>query len=483
LYNSCDFSSAAFGARQTIGRFFFKVQMNIFQRIGFAAELAAKAITQGRTAFNLLPTWQDKSPDYPLVNYENNVRFGYRKNELIFSCIDKKVNCLSNARLEVYDMKTGSALPSHDLQKLLDRPNDFFTGFDTRRWIMASLDLAAHAYLEKVRSGYNRVVELWPLRPDWMRPVKSAENFIDRYEYCVPGMNPLPMDPKNVLDFVIHDPLNLLQGWSPVSVASRVGDLDNSTTDYLKLFFQHGGVPPGFLKIKGRKLRDEQEAEEIRKKWMKRYGGFENWLAPVVMDEDADYQDIGQKFKDMGFDVLDARSEARICMVLGVPPILVGAKVGLDRSTFANYAEAKDSFWDETIEPQCVRIADEFNMDLSIEFGSNIGIRWDFSEVSAVQARKSKKWDVANRSWQSGLALLNEAREIVDLQRLNEGDIRNVSGMAVETPATYATQVKREGKAEAPHKVERDAAESKLMLGAYRFFQQQKERVKDNAAG
>ena len=41
--------------------------------------------------------------------------------------------------------------------------------------------------------------------------------------------------------------------------------------------------------------------------------------------------------------------ESRICAAMQVPPILVGAKVGLDRSTFTNYQEARKQLWEEAI--------------------------------------------------------------------------------------------------------------------------------------
>src|SRR5258708_12531177 len=62
-----------------------------------------------------------------------------------------------------------------------------------------------------------------------------------------------------------------------------------------------------------------------------------------------DVQSLGMSLRDLEFPDLRAFSESRICAALQVPPILVGAKVGLDRSTFTNYAEARKQLWEEGI--------------------------------------------------------------------------------------------------------------------------------------
>jgi phage portal protein BeeE len=49
--------------------------------------------------------------------------------------------------------------------------------------------------------------------------------------------------------------------------------------------------------------------------------------------------------------------EARICAALNVPPIVAGFKVGLDRSTYSNYEEARRSFYSETIDPLLTRLS------------------------------------------------------------------------------------------------------------------------------
>lgn len=302
--------------------------MNIFDKLllGFRLRKELRAMQ--------LRGWEEGKPSYSSVKFEAMVRSGYRKNELIFACIAKTAKTASQVALRVYDKKTGKEIPDHPLRKLISAPNSEMAEYDFWSANVIYENLAGVAYWEKERSAAGRVVGLWPLRPDWISPVKSSTDFISHYVYEIPGTFMKTVIPKeDVLAFKKFDPLNLYRGWPPVAVAARVGDVDNSSTDFIKLFWERGGVPAGILTTV-QHLQDAQVAT-IRRRWEKRYGGFKNWLSPAVLDADAKYQKTGLTFSEMGFEVLDERNEARICMVLDVPPILVGAAVGLKRATYS----------------------------------------------------------------------------------------------------------------------------------------------------
>jgi HK97 family phage portal protein len=221
---------------------------------------------------------------------------------------------------------------------------------------------------------------------------------------------------------------------SPVSVAARVGDVDNSTTDYLKLFFEHGGMPLGIITSKQRLISTQVDA--LRAAWKKRYGGFANWMEPAILDSEASYQKIGLDFREMGFEILDARNEARICMTLDIPPIMVGAKVGLDAGTYSNYAQARTSWWQDSLLPLYKHILDEISSDLLPDFGQDIYCEWDFSSVPALQEDVNGRWNRATNAFRAGAITRNEFYEEVGLaMRGPEADIYVQSPMLTEIPA------------------------------------------------
>jgi HK97 family phage portal protein len=390
-----------------------------------------------KVAYEMMPTWERSKPVYPAARFAQNVTSGYRKNELIYACVAIKADAAAQPLLRVHDRQSGDELPEHPLRRLIEQPNPYMTEFDFFAATMVYLDLAGRSYWEKVRSRAGRVVQLWPLRPDWVAPISSPQAFIAGYEYRVPGIEtPITLPPGDVLDFRVFDPLNLYQGLAPVQVAARVGDVDNATTDMIKLFLEKGGMPPGLLTTK-QKLVDAEVAG-IRRRWRERYGGYEKWTEPAVLDSDATYQRTGLTFQEMGFDVLDARSEARICMVLRVPPILVGAKVGLDRSTFSNYAEARKALWQDTLMPQYRRLRDECQSDLATEFGDDLNLRWDVSGVPALQEDQSTLWERALKAFAAGGITRNEYRDMLGQETTPSGDVFVMTLSQVEVPLKRA---------------------------------------------
>jgi hypothetical protein len=75
----------------------------------------------------------------------------------------------------------------HDLLRLLQRPNDFYTGVIL--WMATVVDwmVDGNAYWLKIRSRAGIPVELWWC-PSWMIEPKGDENaFITHYEYTVDG--------------------------------------------------------------------------------------------------------------------------------------------------------------------------------------------------------------------------------------------------------------------------------------------------------
>jgi len=367
----------------------------------------------------IIPFWEEGKPHYAKTNYPALVNEGWKKNELIYACIDRIARTASQVATKIVD-KDGNEQPDHLLRHLLSHPNPYMAEYDFWQAVIIYLNLAGVAYFEKERSNAGNVVGLWPMRPDWTSPVQSSSQFISAYQYKAPGRAPIYLEPKDVLVFKNYDPLDLYNGFAPAVVAARVGDIDNSETDFIKTFWERGGVPTGLL-TSTQHLSDAQ-VELIRKRWGERYGGFKNWLEPAVLDADASYQKTGLTFEEMGFETLDDRNEARICMVMNVPPIIVGAAVGLKRSTYSNYEEARKSWWQDTLIGLYEHFDDVINTQLAPEFGDAV-MKFDYSQVPALQEDMNTEWQRYLQAVQAGVITVNEFRDGVGLPVINGGDV------------------------------------------------------------
>lgn len=396
---------------------------SITQRLG----MALKALIGPRASL-MLPTWQAGQPIYEMSTFQNYIQHGYTKNELIYGCISAHQSADASVRYAVQRKSDGETLDDHPIRALLAHPNPHMSEYEFHWLTTAFLYLAGKAYWEKVYDSAGNLIQLWPLRPDFVQIVpgdRGSGELIKEYLYAVPGVAEIHLPPKQVLAFRNPNPLDWYHSLPPVQIASRTGDVDNSVTDFIKLFFERGTMPPGILTSKN-KLTDPQVGE-IKRRWSERYGGFNRWFEPAVMDADMSYQKTSASFAEMQFDQIDARSEVRICMALRVPPILIGAIVGLRFGTYSNYEEARKSWWEDVKSPEYKRRADALTLGLAGDFDTDITdieIVADLSDVPALKEAEAAKWTRADQSFAGGIITRNEAREYIGFESLGPvGDV------------------------------------------------------------
>jgi HK97 family phage portal protein len=375
----------------------------------------------GRVPLAFIPSvGMGSQPVYPDINFKNIVQFGLYRNELVYACIQMSASTGAFVTLKVYDKKTNDELPDHPLRQLIAHPNPYMTESDFWGMTIINQKLAGRAYWEKTYRTDGSVSQLWPVRPDYLQPIRGdGKAFLTEYEFGVNGIDTRRIKASSIIDFTLYDPLDIYKGLPPLKVAFRMIDVDNAATDYLKLFWERGTEVPGIYTTK-QKLRDE-DIGTLRRRISERYGGYTKWMQPMVLDSDASYQRLGLDFAQMAFPELDSRSETRICMTLQVPPILIGTTFGLSRATLANYDVSIRAWWQNVLVPQYKRFSDQIDKDLVPEYGDDVYCKFDFGEVEVLQEERTSRWDRATAAFTAGVISRNDAREEMGLDKLADG--------------------------------------------------------------
>lgn len=373
---------------------------------------------RGVGASVMVSTWQDGQPQWSNNDFASFARSGYRKNSLIYSCVNYRANATASAQVQ---MKIGNrVIGNHPAKALIGQPNWLMTEYDFWYTTSAMCDLGGVAYWAKERSGNGRVIGLYPMRPDCVQPVLSKKTGIESFDYTLDGDSwNLPV--QDVLAFSNFDPLEFYGGTSPSKVVARLIDIDTNVSDYIKVFFQNSAMLRGVIKTKN--TLTDSEAARLRSRWRDQYGGVSNWGDVAVMDNDAQYIPMGSSFNDMAFSDLDARTEARICMTYGIPPILIGSKIGLDRSTFSNYKEARLAFWQDTMMPIFRHFQNEYGFGMKGEFGDLPTAEFQLDDIPAFAENRIERMRAGQEGWQTGLMTRNEARVYSGLPLVSGGDV------------------------------------------------------------
>lgn len=383
-------------------------------------------------------------PLYPEPDFVNNADYGFDKNELVYACIMEKATSLPDAPFRVFGPDgQGESRENHPLRQLIEHPNPAMTEFELIELTSIFMDLAGIAFWEIVLDRADRPIELWPLRPDLVR-IFPKQNGKHEYGYALGNARIAPLG-TNVMAFKMPNPMDPLLGQAPMRPANRAVALDNEATDFVKALLQNRAVPGAVIETE--QAIDEAVTQRLTQKWVERFGR-NNRGRPAFLQKGMKVNTLGLDLGQLEFPDLRTISESRICMSFGVPPILVGAKVGLDRSTFANYAEARRSLWEETLMPLQRRmeqvIVSKLLPMLEGPRPRRVVAKFDNTEVIALRESEGRRWELATQALRAGGITVNQFCRYVGLPTQPAGDVylrpagvvpQDVAGKPFFTPA------------------------------------------------
>jgi HK97 family phage portal protein len=389
---------------------------------------------------------------YPDASYQSAAANGYGRNELVYACIRERAENLPQSVLRVYPgdqpAATGEPLESHRLRRLLAQPNEVTNEFEFFELSVTYLDLAGNSYWLIQRGRDGLPAELWPVRPDLIRIFPTGDPRVWSYGYILdPSTSPrnitteiIPIARRDMIHVKYPNPLDAYFGQAPLRPASRATSLDNAATDFVDTLLRNYAIPG--VVIKTAQEVDRAVAARIKEQWKRSFSGARRG-DPAVLQTGMDVQPLGMNLRDLEFPDLRAYSESRICAALDVPPILVGAKVGLDRSTFTNYREARVQLWEEAIFSLQRRFRDPVETRLLPEFAgvgrARVHTLWDNSGVPALQEAESAKWERATNALARGGVTINDFRRTVGLDPVPGGDVFLMPAGVVPQPADNIT--------------------------------------------
>lgn len=364
---------------------------------------------------------------------------GYRKNAIIYACVREISQTAAEPELLGLNvLPDGEEIPlerSHPLSRLLREPNADQDAFEFGELLVTQLQVAGNAFIWKIRpqpEAPPAAVEL--IRPDivGILPGRTrAEGKVRAYTVDVNGEK-FEIPARDIIHIKLPDPTEEFWGLSPIFVLARYGDIDAQATEFLRGFFLNRGIPAGLIKVN--KVLQKPERERIKEQWKEQAQGLTGWHTVSVFDQDFTYQALATGLKDMELDPIFSQTEVRICMTYGVPPILIGAKAGLDRSTFSNFGEARSTFWTDTVLPMYTRIGGRLTRMLAVEFGEDLRIKYDTSNVTALQEDQESARKFALEGWNGGMLTRNQAFASVDMPEEDDGDVYKLSTTSVIVP-------------------------------------------------
>lgn len=343
---------------------------------------------------------------------------GYRRNAVAYACIRRLATGVAEPPLAVY--RDDAEVEGHPLRRLMERPNPHMSEFEFWELVVSHLAICGKAFWWKQRSNMGEPVALWPLRPDRVSPRHDPDTLLAGWTYTLDGKD-FPLAVEDVLAFNLPDPGDetggVVGGLGYLQVLAAEIDTDNEATGHVFSLLRNYAIPGVAVKVKGEV--DDDEAEEFKAEFVRRYSGSRRG-EPAVIDGEAEIVPLSHTLRELEFPDLRGVVESRICAVIGVPPILVGVKVGLDRSTFSNAAESRRFWTQTTLAEWWRRLSDQMTLALLPDFQGSEGLTTRF-RVNGLPAYQEIMAEQAQRyadAFKAGVVTVDEYRAALGLDPL-----------------------------------------------------------------
>ena len=306
----------------------------------------------------------------------------------------------------------------HPLQRLLDSPNPFWSRSDLWRATETYLSLWGVAFWGLERDERGGIAEIWPLRPDKMRPIPDAERYIKGFVYVGGGSELVPYLPEDVVWMRYFNPLDEYAGLSPIAPLRQSADMGMDALRANRKLLQNDSTPGLIIEMEG--IPTDAEVSEFYARWESRFQGVEKTRRPALLSPGMKASNLGFSPRDMEYIESLRWSLEDVTRVYGVPKVMIG---DLENTTFSNFSTARRLFWEDTIASQLAFYREALRLHLLPHFGDNsLTVEFDLSGVEALKESEENKAKRRSIYVKAGIMTVDEVRREMNLPPVNGSD-------------------------------------------------------------
>lgn len=332
------------------------------------------------------------------------------------------------------------------MSKLIQKPNEFYSGITLMMATMISFPIAGNAYWLKLRNNQMAVKELWYV-PHWLITPKWSEDgtdYISHYLYN-PGGEAIKIDREDVVHFRYGlDPRNIRKGLSPLGSVLREVFTDDEAANFSASLLKNLGIP-GLL-IMPKTPGVQPEDKEAVKQWFKDKFGGDRRGEPLVMGAPTEIKQMGFSPSELDLGKLREIPEERVTAVLGIPAAVVGFGTGLQQTKVgATMAELREMAYESCIIPMQRLISSELQNQLLPDFETNLEkkqVAFDLSNVRVLQEDENKRAERWNTMVKGGWVMVSEGRRAVGLESEPSDDVYLRSFNTIEVTKSGQANIK-----------------------------------------
>lgn len=339
-------------------------------------------------------------------------------------------------RTSVRDKAKRKEEVNHGFLTVWNQPNDFYTGRFFRESVQQHLDLVGEGVIVLNKIG-NIVIEMWPVRPDRIKPVKHPTKYLTGYIYCGPDGEEVPLRLDQVIHIKLPNPVDPYRGMGPVQTVLYEMDAAKYGAQWNANFFINGARPGGIIEVDYR--MGDKEFEEFISRWRQQHQGVANAHRVAVL-ENAKWVDTQFSMTDMQFVELRNLPRELIREAFAFPKPMLGTVDDVNR---ANAIAGKEIMAENQTIPRLERWKDIINSPKGLlsMFANGKTLELDFDNPTPVNAEDA---DRARNSKASAAASLANAGwdpdDVLAAMELPEMKWVGPPSMTTTTTSTQPTQ-------------------------------------------
>lgn len=399
--------------------------MKLFQKI--AGMFTKKTLTS--SDFNHFFRLQNRGSDVSNANSiwgtfsKSEQEGGYANHAIVFACIWKlMISFLEAPIMTGTETDKGWEEQPTDELALLKNPSLALSPFEFWSYHIAHMDLTGASFMWLWRDkGTKTIREMWPIPTSWvsvaplMQTVEGDDRrFISHYVITIPNSSYQTRVEHNDMVFCrFVDPSSFTGYSGPFQAAYKDYKTDVEREDYIVEMLDNNRVPG--LILKQEMDWTDQQKIDMREVLKDKLGKGKRG-SPLLLSGIGAGIEIPTPLKDLDWPGLAGMSESRICAAFGIPPIIVGARVGLEHATYSNYAVAEKIFYRGTMTGIWMATAAALTTGLyRTEGNDETEVRFNLTKVRSLREDQTEEAKRARELHEGGIASFYEAQEIAGI--------------------------------------------------------------------
>jgi HK97 family phage portal protein len=251
------------------------------------------------------------------------------------------------------------AVADHPVSKLLNvAPNPDMTPITLISTAMTALLLWGNAYIEIQRDSNKQPVALWPRFPGVTRTKRDPDGTLYFETNDSPDGKFRRVESADMIHAVGLS-LDGLVGMRLAHYSRQIIGASLAQDLWTSTYYRNGGVPA--LALKTDKLLKPEQKTEMRHEWDALQTGEANQWRLAILDQNLELEQFNVTAADSQLVESKRLSAEQICMLLGVPQVILGISDKAPRST-ANTLDL--TFLKYSLAPRLIRLEQAFDAKL-----------------------------------------------------------------------------------------------------------------------